>query len=114
MAKVKLKAPFTEISGKMGDFVFKKGKKEGEVILAKRPRKSKKPSKAQQAQWDRFTAVASYATAAFAKHPRAKLSGMADPDLCAYYEAEAAKQDLQPRNVAMSDYLNGKNLLAKE
>jgi len=103
MAKVKLNAPFTEISGAMGDYVFKKGKKEGEVILAKRPRKPEKPSKAQKARWDLFTEAADYATAA-----------LADPELCAYYEAQAKKQDLQPRNVAMSDYLNGKNLLAKK
>jgi hypothetical protein len=103
MAKIKLKAPFTEISGTLGDYVFRKGKKDGEVILAKRPKKSEKPSKAQKAHWDRFTEAADYATAA-----------LADPDLCAYYEAKAARLDLQPRNVAMADYLNGKNLLLKE
>jgi hypothetical protein len=102
MAKVKLNSPFAEISGAVGDFVFRKGKKEGEAILAKRPRKPKKPSKAQQAQWDRFTVAAAYATLA-----------LADPELCAYYEAEARKLDLQPRNVAMTDYLSGKNLLSK-
>ena len=102
MAKVKLNPPFIELSGTLGDFVFRKGKKEGEVILAKRPKKSKKPSKAQKAHWDRFTVAAAYATLA-----------LADPELCAYYEAEAAKRDLQPRNVAMQDYLNGKNLLSK-
>jgi hypothetical protein len=102
MAKVKLNPPFIEISGAMGDFVFRKGKKEGEAILAKRPKKSKKPSKAQQDHWDRFTEASDYATLA-----------LADPEFCAHYEAEARKQDLQPRNVAMSDYLNGKNLLSK-
>lgn len=102
MAKIKLNPLFAELSGTMGDFVFRKGKKEGEVILAMRPGKSKKPSQAQQDQWDRFTAAADYATVA-----------LADPELCAYYEAEARKQDLQPRNVAMSDYLNGKNLLSR-
>ena len=94
MAKVKLYLPFAEISGRMGDFVFKKGKKKGEVILVKRPKKPKKPSKAQQDQWDRFTEASDYATLA-----------LADPELSAYCEAEARTQDLQPRNVAMSDYL---------
>jgi hypothetical protein len=102
MAKVKLNSPIAEISGTMGDFVFRKGKKPGEAILARRPRRTKKPSKALQAQWDRFTAASDYATAA-----------SADPELAAYYQAEAAKQDLQPRNVAIADYLNGKNLLSK-
>ena len=102
MTKVKLTGLIVEISGTMGDFYFRKGKKEGEVILAKRPGKSNKPSKAQQAHWDRFTEASDYATAA-----------LADPELCAYYEARARKQDLLPRNVAMSDYLKGKNLLSK-
>jgi hypothetical protein len=101
MTKVKLNSLIAEISGTMGDFYFRKGKKEGEVILAKRPGKSKKPSKAQKAHWDRFSEASDYATAA-----------LADPELYAHYEAEARKQDLLPRNVAMSDYLNGKNLLS--
>ena len=65
---------------------------------------SKKPCQAQKAHWDRFTEAANYAIAA-----------LADPDLCAYYEAEAARcaQNLQPRNVAMADYLNGKSLFSK-
>ena len=102
MAKVKLNGPFVEISGRMGDFVFKKGKKEGEAILAIRPKQPKHPSKAQRAHWDRFTEASDYATLA-----------LADPALYAHYEAEAQKQDLQPRNVAMADYLKGKNLLSK-
>jgi hypothetical protein len=102
MAKIKLNGPFAEITGTMGDFYFRKGKKKGEVILAKRPGKSKKSSKAQRANWDRFSEASDYATLA-----------LADPELCAHYEAEARKQDLQPRNVAMADYLKGKNLLSK-
>ena len=102
MAKVKLNGPFAEISGAMGDFVFKKGKKEGEVILAKRPKKSKKPSKAQKAQWDRFAEASAYAREA-----------KTNPEVWAYYEAEARKLNLQTHIVAMTDYLNGKNLLSK-
>jgi hypothetical protein len=102
MAKVKLVPFIAEISGTMGDFVFKKGKKEGEAILAKRPKKPKKPSKAQQAQWDRFTEASAYAREA-----------KADPEVWAYYEAEAQKLDMQSHILAMTDYLNGKNLLSK-
>ena len=29
-------------------------------------------------------------------------AALADPELCAYYEAEARKQDLLPRNVAVA------------
>jgi hypothetical protein len=39
MAKIKLNSSFAEISGTLGDFVFTKGRKEGEVILAERLRK---------------------------------------------------------------------------
>jgi len=102
MAKVKLPPFIDEISGKMGDFYFRKGKKDGEVILAKCPTKPKKPSKAQKAQWDRLSEASAYATAA-----------LADPELCAYYEAEARKLDLFPRNVAVQDYFKGRNLLSK-
>ena len=97
MTKVKLASFIEELSGTMGDFYFRKGKKKGEVILAKRPGKAKKPSKAQQDQWDRFTEASDYATLA-----------LADPELCAHYEAKARKLNMQPRNVAMSDYLTGK------
>ena len=55
-----------------------------------------------QDQWDRFTEASDDATLA-----------LADPEICAHYEAEARKQDLQPRNVAMADYIKGKNLLSK-
>jgi|GEM_PF-6702220 hypothetical protein len=66
MTKVKL-APFIEeLSGTMGDFYFRRTKKKGEAVLAKRPRKPKRPSTAQQAHWDRFTDAAAYATAALA------------------------------------------------
>ena len=92
----------TFLGGTMGDFVFRKTKKEGEAILATRAAKSRKPSKAQQAQWDRFTEASAYATGA-----------RANPEVWAHYEAEARILDLQPRNVAMADYLNGKNLLSK-
>lgn len=103
MAKVKLRAPFTEISGKMGNFYFRKTKKEGEAVLALCPGKPKKPSKAQSAQWDRFREAAAYARAA-----------KENPDVWAYYQAEAERMDRQPHLVARTDYLTGKNLLARK
>ena len=77
-------------------------KKEGKAGLSRPTKKTKKPSKAQQAEWDRIVEAASYAAAA-----------LTDPKLCAYYEAEARKLDMQPRNVAIADFLDGKNLLSK-
>jgi hypothetical protein len=103
MAKVKLKAPFAEISGKWGDFYFRKGKKEGEAVLAVCPRKPRKPSKAQRAQWDRLRTAVAYARAA-----------KKDPEIWAYYQAEAERLGRQPHLLARADYLNGKNLFAKK
>ena len=101
MTKVKLNPLITEISGTMGDFVFRKGKKEGEAVLAKRPDKSKATA-AQRAHWDRFVQASDYAAAA-----------KQDPEVWAHYQAEARRLDLPPRQLAMTDYLNGKNLLSE-
>jgi hypothetical protein len=79
-----------------------KNEKAGKARLS-RPRKGiRKPSKAQQAQWDCIIEAAAYAATA-----------LADPELCADYEAEAKKLDMQPRHVAIADYLHRKNLLSK-
>ena len=79
-----------------------KNQKVGKARLSK-PRKGfKKPSKAQQAQWDHILEAAAYAAAA-----------LADLELRTYYEAEAKELDMQPRHVAIADYLNRKNLLSK-
>ena len=102
MAKVKLSPLIDEISGTTGDFVFRKTKKKGEAILSLRPKKPRKPSQAQKDQWLRFTEASAYAAKA-----------KQDPEVWAHYEAEAERLDIQPRVVAISDYLNGKNLLPK-
>jgi hypothetical protein len=38
---------------------------------------------------------------------------MADPDVRAIYEKMAAKTKMTPRNLAISDFFDGKNLLSK-
>ena len=103
MAKVKLKAPFTELSGKWGEFYFRKGQKEGEAVLAVCPKKPRKPSQAQKDHWDRLRRAVAYARAA-----------KKDPEIWAHYQAEAERLDRQPHLLARSDYLNGKNLFAKK
>ena len=103
MAKAKLDPMFVAISGTMGDFVFRKSKK-GEVIIARRPKKSNaEPSEAQKANRQRFHEAAKYAKAA-----------LADPDVRAIYEEMAAKQGTGAYAAARSDYFNGNNLLAKK
>lgn len=71
--------------------------KAGQVRLAGPRTGFRKPSRAQQAQWDRILEAADYAAAA-----------LADPELQAYYEAEAEKRDMQPRHVAIAEYLNSR------
>ena len=89
MTKVKLSPLIAEISGTLGDVVFRKTKKKGEAILCMRPKKSKsQPSQAQMDQWDRFSDAAAYAQAA-----------REDPEVWAHYEAEAERLDWQPHIV---------------
>jgi hypothetical protein len=92
---------FAEISGTMGDFVFRKSRN-GETIVSLRPRKSNTPpSDAQQAQRERLKQAHEYARAA-----------LADPTLSALYEKLAAKEGKSPYLLAHSDYLNGKDLFS--
>jgi hypothetical protein len=103
MAKVKLQPWVAGFSGKMGDVVFKQTSS-GEVIIASRPDMSNVEwSPAQQAHRERFRQASEYATAA-----------LADPDVRAIYEKKAKKARKTPRNMAISDYFAGKDLLSKE
>jgi hypothetical protein len=102
MAKATLNLFIAELSGTMGDFVFKKSQTPGEVIIARRPKKSKvPPSEAQTAHRLRFGAASTYAKAA-----------LADPVARAYYEKLAEAQGKTPFAVAREAYLTGKDLLA--
>jgi hypothetical protein len=58
-------------------------------------------SPAQQEYRQRFKQAIAYAKAA-----------MADPDVRAVYEKQAAEQNRQPFRVAVSDYLKGVDLLS--
>ncbi len=96
MAKIKLDPMFAEISGTMGDFVFRRSRN-GETIVSLRPRKSDvPPTEAQEAQRERLKQAHTYARAA-----------MADPALHALYEELAAKEGKSPYKMAQSDYLTG-------
>ena len=101
MPKVKLNPLFAGISGTMGDLVFKRNKN-GTTYVARRPRKSNaKPSPAQKKQQQKMKAAHAYATVA-----------MQDPELRAYYEqmVAAMKSDSHPRQLAVTDYLQGNDL----
>ena len=103
MPKVKLAAFIEEIHGTMGDFVFKRSQN-GEIILSKKPDMSNVVwSEAQLAQRERFIQASAYAKAA-----------KENPNVWAKYERRAKKLKKSPRNLAISDYFQGKDLLAKK
>jgi hypothetical protein len=85
----------------MGDVVFKRSPN-GETIITKRPDMSKvKWSPTQKAHRKRFKQASAYAKAA-----------MADPKIRAMYEKKAAKAHKRPRDLAISAYFKGKDLLS--
>jgi hypothetical protein len=101
MPKIKFTPLITGIRGKLGRLVFRQSPS-GETILSKAPDMSNvKWSPAQKEQRKRFKAANDYAQAA-----------MADPQVRAVYEKQAAEQNRQPFRVAVSDYLKGNDLLA--
>jgi hypothetical protein len=91
---------FAEISGTLGDIVFKRSST-GEMIITRRPRKSnKKPSEAQKAHRLRFKEATAYAKAI-----------LADPTARAHYEKLAAREGKAAYTLALADYMNGSPLL---
>lgn len=100
MAKVKLNPMFNQISGIVGDFVFR-STSSGETILSRRPDTSNTTwSDAQKAQRERFKQANEYAKAA-----------MAEPRVRAHYQEQAASLNKRPYDLARSDYFKGLNLL---
>ena len=101
MAKVTLCAPFKGIRGSLGGLVFRLYPN-GETIVSKYPDMSNVTwSPAQEEHRRRFKRAIVYAK-----------SAMADPDVRAEYEKQAAEQNRQPFRVAVSDYLKGNDLLS--
>jgi hypothetical protein len=100
MAKIILNPLIEGMSGKFGNVVFRSTP--GGVVVSKRPaRSSVKPSEAQMAQRQRFKEAVAYARQA-----------LSDPNLSSLYQQAAAEQKRRPFDVAVSDFLNGRNLLA--
>lgn len=103
MPKVVLHPWIKELHGKMGDVVFKRSPN-GDTIMTKRPDMSKVQwSPAQKAHRTRFKQASAYAKAA-----------MADPNIRAMYEKKAAKAQKHPRDLAISDFFKGKNLIMRK
>jgi len=101
MAKVVFSFGIKSISGKLGDVVFRVYPN-GDTIVSKLPDTSKlAASPAQLEQRQRMKRAHAYAHAA-----------MADPDVWAIYQKRAAEENRQAYRVAVSDSLNGIDLLS--
>ena len=99
MPKVILNKTLKGIRGAMEDFVYRTAPN-GQVYLSKRPDMSNVEwSDSQRDSRQRFREASKYARAA-----------MAHPELSAIYKARAAREKRVPYRVALSDYLNGKDL----
>jgi hypothetical protein len=103
MAKVTLNPLIKQISGKMGDIVFRVSPS-GEQTIMKLPDMSGvKWSKAQEAHRQRFKQAVAYARAA-----------MTEPKVRRRYEKMAAKNHKRPYDMAVSDFFKGKDLFSKK
>jgi hypothetical protein len=102
MAKVRLNSPIIEIQGTLYDLVFKKSP-QGKMIVTKKPDMSKvKWSKAQKEHRKHFKEGVAAVQKAL-REPKVRLK----------YERKAEKQGKRAWDLAMSDYLAGKDLYAK-
>ena len=104
MASIEFHPLVKKIRGKLyKDLVFKISP-QGELIVSKRPDMSKvKWSKSQKAHRQRFKEAVAYAKAA-----------LAEPKVRVRYEKLAKKQHKRAWDVAVSDYFQGKDRLAKK
>ena len=102
MAIAKLDPLFTELHGKIGDLVFRRGPN-GQTIISKMPRRSLwKVKRVRKTQKKRLTEAHAYARAA-----------MADLELQVYYEQEAEKEKKRPYALALTDFLQGQRKAGK-
>jgi len=105
MAKVKLNPILEQLTGKMGNMVFRLAHT-GKLSLIMSPDMSGvKWSPAQKEHRQRFKQAISYAKAA-----------MRDPEIRSIYEQMAAekKKNKRPFDMAVSDYFQGNNLVLKK
>jgi hypothetical protein len=105
MRKVRLKYPIQEIGGILYEVNLNRSHEEEDAVIVTKPphHPSGKPSEAQKTQRQRFALAVAYAREA-----------LADPQLCAQYEAIAQQQGKRPWGVAFSDSMQGNNLLSKD
>ena len=103
MRKIRLKYPVKDIFGTVYEVgAHVQHPQEEQTVWTPPYESDREPTDGEKAQRQQFKNASDYARAA-----------KADPEVWTFYQAEAQKQGRQPRNLAMSDYLNGKNLLSK-
>lgn len=99
MAKITLNPIIDDIHGTVGNLTFRR--MHGRQTLIKKPDMSNVQwSPAQQAHRQRFRLAVAYAQ-----------SAMADSEVRARYEQEAAIKGKRPFDLAVSDYFKGRDLL---
>jgi hypothetical protein len=102
MAKVILNPLIKQIYGRLDQHVFRRTPTGGTSVIKLADMSNVQWSAAQQAQRQRFKAAVAYAKAA-----------LADPQVRARYEERAAASNQRPRNLAVSDFFKGQNLLTR-
>ena len=103
MAKIILNPIIEQASGKIGNMVFRRAHTGKMTLIKAADMSNVKWSKAQKAHRKRFKQAVAYAKAA-----------MAEPNVRARYETEAATKNKRPHDLAVSDYFKGRNLLIGE
>jgi hypothetical protein len=102
MAKVILNPLINQVYGKLDKLVFRRTSAGGTSVIKLADMSNVQWSEAQMAQRQRFKEAAAYARAA-----------LADPQVRARYAERAAALNMRPRDLAISDFFKGQNLLIK-
>jgi secreted trypsin-like serine protease len=102
MAKVILNPLITAVYSRLDNHVFRRTATGGTSVIKLADMSNVQWSEAQQAQRQRFKEAVAYAS-----------SALADPQVCARYEERAAASNQRPRELEVSDFFKGRNLLTK-
>jgi hypothetical protein len=99
MAKVKLNPVMEELHGQVGEMVFRRTHSGGTSLMRKPDMSGVAWSEAQVAHRERFRQAVAQARMA-----------LADPQVRAVYEREAAAKGKRPFDLAVSDFFKGRSL----
>lgn len=100
MAKVILNPLINQVYGKLDKHVFRRTPTGGTSVIKLADMSNVQWSDAQKAHRQRFKEAVAYAKTA-----------LADPQISSLYKQAAAEQNKRPFDLAVSDFLKGRNLL---